>query len=127
MLTKGVTWNLSCLLWAVGYIHVVNFFNWLNWCFGFARIFFFLDQENELFYFSASGTTRKIKKIRRIEGRFSFINPNRYQWNLWSHGTSSAVIDAQLKLKERDKIIYENGSLISFVRYLEKKNNFAQK
>ena len=36
-------------------------------------------------------------------------------------------MDAQLKLKERDKIIYENGSLISFVRYLEKKNNFAQK
>lgn len=37
------------------------------------------------------------------------------------HGTSSAVIDTQLKLKVRDKIISENSSLIPFVRYSEKK------
>ena len=30
---------------------------------------------------------------------------------------SSAVIDTHLKLKERDKIISENSSLIPFVRY----------
>ena len=39
----------------------------------------------------------------------------------WSHGTSSAVINTQLKFKERDKIISENSSLIPFVRYSEKK------
>ena len=46
----------------------------------------------------------------------------------WSHmhGTSSAVIDTQLKLKERDKIISENSSLIPFVRYSEK-NKFVHK
>ena len=46
----------------------------------------------------------------------------------WSHihGTSSAVIDTQLKLKERDKIISEKRSLIPFVRYSEK-NNFVHK
>ena len=36
-----------------------------------------------------------------------------------SHGTSSAVINTQLKFKERDKI--KNSSLIPFVRYSEKK------
>ena len=36
----------------------------------------------------------------------------------WSHGTSSAVIDTQLKFKERDKIISENSSLTP---YSEKK------
>ena len=44
----------------------------------------------------------------------------------WSHGTSSAVIDTQHKLKERDKIICENSRLIRFVRYSEK-NNFVHK
>ena len=39
----------------------------------------------------------------------------------WSHGTSSAVINTQLKFKERDKIISENSSLIPFVQYSEKK------
>ena len=43
----------------------------------------------------------------------------------WSRGTSSAVINTQLKFKERDKIISENSSLIPFVRYSEKKNNFV--
>ena len=42
----------------------------------------------------------------------------------WSHGTSSAVIDTQLKFKERDKIISENSSLIP---YSEKKNTFVHK
>ena len=42
------------------------------------------------------------------------------------HGTSSAVIDTQFKLKERDKIISEKRSLIPFVRYSEK-NNFVHK
>ena len=42
----------------------------------------------------------------------------------WSHGTSSAVINTQLKFKERDKIISENSSLIPFVRFSEK-NNFV--
>ena len=37
----------------------------------------------------------------------------------WSHGTSLAVIDTQLK--EWDKIISENSSLIPFVRYFQKK------
>ena len=39
---------------------------------------------------------------------------------LWSHGTSSAVIDTQLK--EWDKIIFAKSSLISFVGYSEKIN-----
>ena len=37
---------------------------------------------------------------------------------LWSHGTSSAVIDTQLK--EWDKIIFAKSSLISFVGYQKK-------
>ena len=41
---------------------------------------------------------------------------------LWSHGTSSAVIDTQLK--EWDKIVLAKSSLISFVGYSEK-NNFV--
>jgi len=45
----------------------------------------------------------------------------------WSHGTSSAVIDAQLKLKEQDKIISENSSLIPFVQYSEKTTSFINK
>ena len=81
-------------------------------------MFFFIDQEREPFYFCASGTTRE--KTVRIEGTKSI--PKKF----WSHGTSSAVIDTQVKLKERDKIISENSSLIPFVRYSEK-NNFVHK
>ena len=92
----------------------------------FPGFFFFIDQEKELFYFSASGTTRK--KSVRIEGvYFSYIISNRYQWNpdpIVPLQLLAVVIDTQLK--EWDKIISENSSLIPFVRY-SVKNNFVHK
>ena len=39
----------------------------------------------------------------------------------WSHGTSSAVIDTQLKLKEPGKIVSENSSLIPLYDIQKKK------
>ena len=44
----------------------------------------------------------------------------------WSHGTSSAIIIIDTQLKEWDKIISENSSLIPFVRY-SVKDNFVHK
>ena len=50
-------------------------------------IFFFIDQERELFYFSASSTTRE--KTVKIEGvYFSCIIPNLFQMKFWSQTTS---------------------------------------